>query len=95
MVEKRRQESDPGQTPLTPTGRLAVPRLFSTTFPAPPSLSSPLLIPLPPAKHKSRMGQFTLKRKKSKSELEAEDCLVCPLSPVPQHSQTGGRRSDV
>ena len=56
MAEKRKQESDPGQTPLTPT-----------------------------AKHKSRLGQFTLKRKKSKSELEAEDCLVCPLSPAPAH----------
>ena len=54
--EKRKQEADPGQTPLTPT-----------------------------AKHKSRLGQFTLKRKKSKSELEAEDCLVCPLSPAPAH----------
>merc|ERR1719300_708732 len=41
MAEKRKQEADPGQTPLTPT-----------------------------AKHKSRLGQFTLKRKKSKSELE-------------------------
>ena len=56
MGEKRKQEADPGQTPLTPT-----------------------------AKHKSRLGQFTLKRKKSKSELEAEDCLVCPLSPAPAH----------
>jgi hypothetical protein len=54
MGEKRRQEADPGQTPLTPS-----------------------------AKHKSRLGQFTLKRKKSKSELEADDCLVCPLSPAP------------
>lgn len=39
----------------------------------------------PTAKHKSKHGQFTLKRKKSKSEFDAEDCLVCPLSPAPVH----------
>lgn len=45
--------------------------------------AEPNYVPLTPtAKHKARHGQFTLKRKKSKSELEAEDCLVCPLSPV-------------
>jgi len=48
--------------------------------------ADPGTIPLTPsAKVKSRLGQFTLKRKKSKSELEAEDCLVCPLSPAPVH----------
>jgi len=42
-------------------------------------------LPLTPsAKAKSRHGgQFTLKRKKSKAELEVEDSLLCPLSPVP------------
>lgn len=41
-------------------------------------------LPLTPsAKHKSKHGQFTLKRKKSKSEFDSEDCLVCPLSPAP------------
>ena len=40
----------------------------------------------PTAKVKSKYAQFTLKRKKSKSEFDAEDCLVCPLSPmVPTH----------
>jgi len=44
--------------------------------------TEPNYAPLTPtAKLKSRHGQFTLKRKKSKSEMEAEDCLVCPLSP--------------
>jgi hypothetical protein len=46
--------------------------------------TDPGYVPLTPsAKHKSaaRHGQFTLKRKKSKSEFDAEDCLVCPLSP--------------
>ena len=45
--------------------------------------ADPGYVPLTPtAKHKSaRGGQFTLKRKKSKSEFDAEDCLVCPLSP--------------
>ena len=38
----------------------------------------------PTAKVKSKHTQFTLKRKKSKSELDAEDCLVCPLSPMVQ-----------
>ena len=48
--------------------------------------ADPGTIPLTPsAKVKSRLGQFTLKRKKSKSELEAEDCLVCPLSPATVH----------
>ena len=48
--------------------------------------SEPNYQPLTPtAKHKSKHGQFTLKRKKSKSEFDAEDCLVCPLSPVPAH----------
>ena len=36
----------------------------------------------PTAKVKSKHTQFTLKRKKSKSEFDAEDCLVCPLSPM-------------
>jgi len=45
--------------------------------------AEPSHVPLTPtAKHKSRHGQFTLKRKKSKSELDGEDCLVCPLSPA-------------
>ena len=39
----------------------------------------------PTAKVKSKHNQFTLKRKKSKSEMDAEDCLVCPLSPMPLH----------
>jgi len=48
--------------------------------------SEPNYQPLTPtAKHKSKHSQFTLKRKKSKSEFDAEDCLVCPLSPVPTH----------
>ena len=36
----------------------------------------------PTAKVKSRYNQFTLKRKKSKSDFDTEDCLVCPLSPM-------------
>lgn len=41
-------------------------------------------LPLTPsAKAKSRHGQFTLKRKKSKAEFDVEDSLLCPLSPVP------------
>lgn len=45
--------------------------------------SDPNFVPLTPtAKHKPRHGQFTLKRKKSKAEFDAEDCLVCPLSPA-------------
>jgi hypothetical protein len=49
--------------------------------------ADPAYVPLTPtAKHKAASrgggGQFTLKRKKSKSEFgDAEDCLVCPLSP--------------
>ena len=43
----------------------------------------PNFTPLTPTtKHKSRHGQFTLKRKKSKAEFDSEDCLVCPLSPA-------------
>jgi len=45
--------------------------------------SEPGFIPLTPsAKHKTRHGQFTLKRKKSKADFDSEDCLVCPLSPT-------------
>ena len=44
--------------------------------------SEPGFVPLTPtAKHKSKHGQFTLKRKKSKADIDSEDCLVCPLSP--------------
>jgi len=40
-------------------------------------------VPLTPTtKAKYRHGQFTLKRKKSKSEFDVEDSLLCPLSPV-------------
>ena len=39
----------------------------------------------PTAKHRSKHSQFTLKRKKSKAEFDAEDSLVCPLSPGPKH----------
>ena len=45
--------------------------------------SEPNFQPLTPtAKIKSKYNQFTLKRKKSKSDFDAEDCLVCPLSPM-------------
>ena len=45
--------------------------------------TDPNYVPLTPsAKYKTRHGQFTLKRKKSKSEFDGEDCLVCPFSPV-------------
>ena len=45
--------------------------------------SDPNFYPLTPtAKHKYKHGQFTLKRKKSKAELDGEDCLVCPFSPT-------------
>ena len=48
--------------------------------------SDPSYQPLTPsARVKSKHSQFTLKRKKSKAEFDAEDSLVCPLSPMPMH----------
>ena len=48
--------------------------------------SDPSYQPLTPsARVKSKHSQFTLKRKKSKAEFDAEDSLVCPLSPMPLH----------
>ena len=52
----------------------------------------PNFVPLTPsAKHKYKYGQFTLKRKKSKAELDGEDCLVCPFSPTPANKIKSGQ----
>jgi hypothetical protein len=52
----------------------------------------PNFVPLTPsAKQKYKYGQFTLKRKKSKAELDGEDCLVCPFSPTPANKIKSGQ----